>query len=158
MNKPINQISPMFKTWLLLNNPSNIALCLKLEFKLSNLKQYYIWVNCKRNFSPENTFKSLSISLHDSKTHINTATTATHIPTGSWLMQFQFQFCLSLLPCWLTENWKQSPHIKDLKVLLNCIYAVLLIQGASFIYSWLTSRKKRNPRRKLALRKKSTIS
>lgn len=61
----------------------------------------------------------------------------------------------------LTEDWKQTHHINApssscLKVLLLWIYAVLLMQGAFFIYSWLTSRKK-NPRRKLAL-KNSAVS
>lgn len=47
-------------------------------------------------FSPENAFETVSISLHDSKTHINVAITATCISAGSWHIQFQFQFCLSL--------------------------------------------------------------
>lgn len=106
------------------------------------------------NFSPENNFKTLS--LHDSKAHINIAITATHISAGSWLKKFQLQFCLSLFPC--VTNWglKAVSSHKDPILQLPESSAVLM-QGASFIYRWLTSRKK-IPRRKLALKNSCTVS
>lgn len=36
------------------------------------------------NFNPENAFKTLSISLHDSKKHISMAIIATRISAGNW--------------------------------------------------------------------------
>lgn len=81
--------------------------------------------------------------------HTNIAITTTHISAGSWLKQFQLQFCLSLLPCMINWGIKAVSSHKGLILQLPGGSAVLM-QVASFIYSWLTSRKK-NPRRKFAL-------